>query len=347
MLVATAGQGILRSSDDGATWHRLGLREAIEFDGTVRALAVDPKDPTRVYAGADSGVCVSADGGAHFSRIDSPLNDLTVWSLAIDPQDPATIYAGTGAPSRCRLYATHDRGATWEAIGPEIPEFCAGVNRPRLLTIAVDPANSEDVWFGVEEGGAYHSRDRGATFERIDGAGRDVRISDIHAISLLRAKDGAKTVLLLTVNSVYRSFDDGATWEERASRERFDGMYYTRTVQSLAGNPDAVLLAIGDGTPGTRTMLYRSVDRGGTWTPAKLAQLPNSTFWAFAVHPSNASFVLAGTKYGHLYRSTDAGCTWTREWREFSEITSVAWTPAVAPLVAHAKSDSTPERMLA
>ena len=31
-MVATAGQGILRSNDDGRTWHRLGLKEAIEFD---------------------------------------------------------------------------------------------------------------------------------------------------------------------------------------------------------------------------------------------------------------------------------------------------------------------------
>jgi hypothetical protein len=345
ILVGTAGQGILRSSDDGATWHRLGLREAIEFDGIVRALAVDPADPMRVYAGADSGLCVSEDGGAHFRRVESPLNDLTVWSLAVDPNDGRTIYAGTGAPSRCRLYVTRDRGVTWSPVGPEFPEFCAGVNRPRLLTIAVDPGDSAAVWFGVEEGGAYRSRDGARTFERIDGADRDVRISDIHAISVLRAIDGAKTVLLLTVNSVYRSFDDGATWEERPSRERFDGMYYTRTVQALAGDPDRLLLAIGDGTPGTRTMVYRSVDRGATWAPAQLQTAPNSTFWAFAVHPADASFVLAGTKYGHLYRSADAGCTWTKEWREFSEITSVAWTPAVASLVAHAKSDATPERV--
>ena len=53
IMVATAGQGILRSNDAGKTWHRLGLKEAIEFDGTVRALAVDPCRPERVYAGAD------------------------------------------------------------------------------------------------------------------------------------------------------------------------------------------------------------------------------------------------------------------------------------------------------
>ena len=74
ILVATAGQGILRSVDNGASWHRLGLKEAIEFDGTVRALAVDPADPQRVLAGADVGLCLSTDGGAHFSRVSSPMD---------------------------------------------------------------------------------------------------------------------------------------------------------------------------------------------------------------------------------------------------------------------------------
>ncbi|WP_416359545.1 WD40/YVTN/BNR-like repeat-containing protein, partial [Achromobacter insolitus] len=87
ILVGTAGQGILRSVDDGATWHRLGLKEAIEFDGTVRSLAVDPADPRRVFAGADAGMCISTDGGAHFSRVDSPMNGMTVWAIAIDAKD--------------------------------------------------------------------------------------------------------------------------------------------------------------------------------------------------------------------------------------------------------------------
>ena len=158
VLVATAGQGILRSNDDGKTWHRLGLAEPIEFDGIVRALAVDPATPSRVYAGADSGLCISDDGGAHWFRPENLLNGQTVWSIAIDPANPAVLYAGTGAPSRAALYKSSDAGATWERTAPEFPEFCSGVNRPRLLTICVDPDDSRNVWYGVEEGGAWRSR---------------------------------------------------------------------------------------------------------------------------------------------------------------------------------------------
>jgi photosystem II stability/assembly factor-like uncharacterized protein len=114
-------------------------------------------------------------------------------------------------------------------------------------------------------------------------------------------------------------------------------MYYTRTI---AVDPEGkrLLLAIGDGTPGTRSTIYRSDDRGLTWVPAIAHTAPNSCVWAFAGHPTDGNLVFAGTKYGHLLRSQDGGLSWHKEWREFSEITSLAWTPFVAPVTAHPQS---------
>jgi photosystem II stability/assembly factor-like uncharacterized protein len=328
----------LRSNDDGDTWHRLGLEEAIEFDGTVRSMAVAPDDPWRVYAGADSGFCISEDGGAHFRRAEGSIVGMTVWSIAVDPVDPKIVYAGTGAPSRAALFKSEDRGESWRRLPPEIPEFCAGVNRPRLLALCVDPDDHDDVWFGVEEGGAWRSPDAGETWTRIDGERDGVRSSDIHAISILPAgPSDPKTIFVLSVNTAYRSTDDGATWTGRPSRERFDGLYYTRTVFPL-GQTNGVLLAVGDGTPGRTTRIYRSRDRGDTWKESRLDAAPNSTVWAFGAHTSEPALVFAGTKYGDLFRSMDAGATWKKEWRSFSEITAVAWTPVKAPLVAHAQS---------
>jgi photosystem II stability/assembly factor-like uncharacterized protein len=337
ILVGTAGQGILRSVDDGATWHRLGLKEAIEFDGVVRSLAVHPTDPSHVLAGADAGLCLSTDGGAHFSLIDSPMNGMTVWSIAVDPSNPSYIYAGTGAPSRAVMFRSVDGGKRWERLAPEIPEFCRGVNRPRILTICVDPADGAQVWFGVEEGGAWRSSDHGATWKRVDDEAA-ISNPDIHAIAILPpGKAQPRAIFVLTVNSVFTSVDDGKAWDGVASKSRFDGMYYTRTVQPVAGG-EALMLAIGDGTPGTRSKLYRSVDRGATWTAALLHTAPNSTFWTFGVHAADPKLVFAGTKYGNLFRSTDGGASWFKEWRDFSEITAIAWTPFQAPVQAHPQS---------
>ncbi len=339
ILVATAGQGILRSNDEGATWHRLGLKESIEFDGTVRALAVDPSDPARIYAGADSGLSISTDGGVHWRRADGVLSGQTVWSIAVDPADPRVLFAGTGAPSRAAIYRSRDAGETWTRLAPEIPEFCAGVHRPRLLTICIDPSDSRQVWFGVEEGGAWRSRDGGEQWERLaEGTPQTIRNADIHAVSVLPATPHApKTTLVLTVNSVHRSTDDGASWQGELSRERFEGLYYTRTVQALPGS-DTLLLAMGDGTPGRRTRIYRSTDRAQSWQESRIDTPPNSTVWAFGTHAARPGLVFAGTKYGDLYRSDDGGLRWHKEWRVFSEITAVAWTPMKAALVAHPQS---------
>lgn len=339
ILVGTAGQGILRSADNGTSWHRLGLKEAIEFDGVVRSLLVDPSEPARIYAGADCGLCVSDDGGTHFRRIESPMNGLTVWALAVDASDPKVIYAGTGAPSRAAMYRSQDGGLSWSRLSPEIPEFCGGVNRPRILSICIDPDDPAQVWFGVEEGGAWHSRDRGQTWAREDGPDSAISNHDIHDITILPAHGATeKTVLVLTVNTVYTRFTNDGSWSGVPSRSRFDDMYYTRMVVSVPDSPDTLLIAIGDGTPGTRTKIYRSENRGLDWQDTVLYTPPNSTFWAFGQHEADPDLIFAGTKYGHLFRSVDGGRSWHKEWREFSEITSIAWTPYAADIRPHPKS---------
>jgi len=282
---------------------------------------------------------ISDDGGAHWRLAAGAIAGMTVWAIAIDPNDPSVLYAGTGAPSRSALFKSVDAGETWVRLPPEMPEFCQGVNRPRMLTICVDPDDSRHVWFGVEEGGVWRSRDGGQTFERLDAPRNPIRSSDIHAITILPATATAKkTTIVLTVNAVYVSDDDGETWDGKLSKQRFDGLYYTRTVMPVPASDTELLMAIGDGTPGSRTRLYRSTDRGHNWVETQLDTAPNSTFWALGGHAADPKQIFAGTKYGDLFRSKDGGLTWQKEWREFSEITAVAWTPVAAPLVAHAQS---------
>ncbi len=331
VLVATAGQGVLRSSDDGVTWYRIPLGQDVEFDAVVRCLAVHPADPGVVFAGADIGLARSGDAGVTWSRVSSPFDGMQVWSIAIDPADPDSMLAGTGAPSRAAVFRTVDGGISWDRLPPEIPERCAGVSRPRILTIAWDQADGTSAWFGIEEGGLWRSRDRGTTWERTDGTPKSlpegVTNSDIHCVTIL---DGPpKTIVCAVVNALFVSQDDGVTWTRTDTRAVW-GIYYTRLVTRLPGS-DALLLGIGDGTPGTRTRIFRSDDLARTWTEATLDVPANSTVWAFGTHAADPDLVFAGTKYGHLFRSADGGRSFAKQWREFPEITDVAWTPAIAP----------------
>ena len=328
ILVSTAGQGVLRSNDDGKTWNRIPLDQGLEFDAVVRTLAVHPDRPEVIFAGADAGLGRSDDAGTRWVRVDSPFNDQQVWAIAIDPLDADSMLVGTGAPSRAAMYRTTDGGATWDRLPPELPERCAGVSKPRILTATYDEFDRQSVWFGVEEGGLWRSRNRGDDWERLDDADLPdgVTNSDIHCIVVLEGPP--KTLVCIVVNAIFVSTDDGATWTRTGTKSTW-GIYYTRLVARIPGT-NSILLGIGDATPGTTTRIFRSDDLATTWTESSLDVPATSTVWAFATHPADADLIFAGTKYGNLYRSTDGGRSFTREWRDFPEITDVAWTPAVA-----------------
>jgi photosystem II stability/assembly factor-like uncharacterized protein len=87
--------GVLKSTDGGTTWSDVttGLTNR-----DIRALAIDPRTPTTLYAGTyGGGVFKSTDGGGTWSDLNIGLTDLDVNILAVDPQTPATVYAVTRA----------------------------------------------------------------------------------------------------------------------------------------------------------------------------------------------------------------------------------------------------------
>src|SRR5437870_6414209 len=79
-----------------------GVTEAnVSLAGSgARCVAVDPRDPDRVYVGTfDDGVYVTADGGATWRASESGLEDRRVLSLAAsgahEVGEVSVAYAGT------------------------------------------------------------------------------------------------------------------------------------------------------------------------------------------------------------------------------------------------------------
>jgi photosystem II stability/assembly factor-like uncharacterized protein len=319
VLVGTIGQGVMMSGDDGATWSRASVGAGMHSDCIVRTLVADPNRPETVYAGTDAGIYQSENGGAKWRLLDTPMSGSVVWAIAIDRSDPKTMFAGTGTPSTPRIYRSGDSGKSWQQCSMEIADTCPAVGIPRPTALVIDPTNSKNIWVGLEVDGVRHSTDGGETWSKLNGA---IANPDVHSMAV--AAGPPKTVFTVVNNDVWRSTDDGQTWQSARARETFP-WHYPRNIAVKANDPKTVFVAIGDATPGRIGTIMRSRDAGASWESLAFPVQPNSAMWYITNPASDPDLMFAATRYGYLYRSDDAGDSWRKLWREFSEVSSILW----------------------
>jgi photosystem II stability/assembly factor-like uncharacterized protein len=105
----------------------------------VNALAIDPKSPMTVYAGAGGAVYKSSNGGANWSILYAALTKIKeVHSLAIDPQSPTTVYVG----SDLGVYKSSNGGDSWSALDTGLTNIVVGA-------LAIDPQTPTTVYAGT------------------------------------------------------------------------------------------------------------------------------------------------------------------------------------------------------
>ena len=321
ILVGTVGQGVIRSADNGENWQRVGINAGLHSDALVRCIANHPDRPELLFLGTEKGLYQSENAGQSWQYVDSPLRDYCVWSLAIDPTDSSIMYAGTGTPNPATIFRSTDAGKTWEQRPVEVAAECPAVGVPRVTGIAIDPENHRDIWVGFEVDGVRRSTDGGDTWHKLNGA---IPNLDVHNVAV--AAGPPKTVVVVVNDDVYTSDDGGANWRSVGVRQNFP-LTYPRGILVQPGSPQNIFLTLGDTTPGRTGTIMRSKDTGKTWEELTLPVQPNTAMWVLNSPPSSPNTILAGSRYGYLYRSDDGGDTWVKLWREVSEISSVLCVP--------------------
>lgn len=279
------------STDDGATF------SATPFDWTaVEALAIVGN--TRLVLSWLDGSAISDDRGASWTNASSGIVDAGMSVLTVDPACPHRVITA----SRCSggLLTSTDWGNDWHHVDSYFHY---------VMSVHFDPQDPSTVW-AVSDDVLKVSHDAGETWATTH--------QQYHFHALAIDPEDSDTLLLGSVGSgeeadstmnVYRSTDGGVTWQTSSTGlPRSEASAHT--LLHWPGNPDVVLLGTYKGEDfshfsGNGIGLYRSTDRGLTWSATSLPAVDIA--WITAAGDS----AIATTEDG-LYRSTDEGATWTK-----------------------------------
>src|SRR6478672_10240516 len=113
---------------------------------TVRSLAIDPKDPDRIFLGTSAGnLYLSVDKGASWSRFPRPggTAEMVLDHIVIDPTEPRNmLVAAWNAQlpnSDGDLYRSNDGGKTWEIVadlhGKSLRALSMAPSNPKILVV--------------------------------------------------------------------------------------------------------------------------------------------------------------------------------------------------------------------
>ncbi|MFN0122579.1 MAG: WD40/YVTN/BNR-like repeat-containing protein [Blastocatellia bacterium] len=318
----STGDGLYKSTDGGKTWRHMGLRNAQQIGG----LAVDPKNPNRVFAAAlghpygpneERGVYRSLDGGATWKRVLYKDQDTGAIQVEIDPLNPNIVYAdlwqarqgpwenGAWQGPGSGLYKSIDGGETWKPLTNGLPTFAQGLGRigfglsrsnPKIIYATVD-ANPEFA-------GIYRSDDAGLSWRRTSG---DQRLwgrgSDFAEI---RPHPKNPDIVFAANIASYQSTDGGKTWVSLKGAPGGDD-YHRIWINPL--HPDVMLFATDQGATIT-------VNGGETWSSwynqatAQFYHVSTDNRWPYWVYggqqESGSAAVISRGDYGAI--------TW-RDWR--------------------------------
>lgn len=113
LYAGTAGAGVLRSIDEGRTWTPASAASGANPPvRTVLALAMDPSARQTLYAGTDTGLAKSADGGTTWAALPYPGENAV--AVAVSPADPRVILAVASVRGKGGLvYRGEDGGLTY------------------------------------------------------------------------------------------------------------------------------------------------------------------------------------------------------------------------------------------
>ncbi len=299
-VFVTAQGGVLRSTDNGASWESSNVGLSCPSGRLVTS-------GSDLFVCSDEGFFRSTDVGERWHLVNVPFGHARVACIA---KQGTTLFA-TGALGE--FFRSADNGLNWSVVNADLP-----IHLPDWRDPMPYPVNRKSLtfagsrifyscfgprWETPRDGSILCSTDGGVSWSE-----GETGLSD-RGITAVVARD---TILFASSlqGGVFRSTDYGPHWSAVNS-----GLTDT-AITALAVNAERGLIFASTSTQG----VFVSQDNGNSWTPCHEG-ISSSYIKDLAVRGTT---VLAGT-WG-LFRSGNDGTSWT----QVPAFSSSAWFDAIA-----------------
>lgn len=233
-----------KSTDGGKSW-RL-VKDGMIDDSDVFAINIDPRNADHIIASACSGIYESVNGGEKWAKIQGiPAQSRRTRDILQHPGVAGTVYAGTTEG----FWMSTNGGKTWLLTTPRNVE---------VNSIAVHPAEPSRVFIGTNNFGVLVSNDGGKNFTPTNES-----FTSRFTYSVTPDATEPGRLYAITQNTAssggffFFSSDGGTTWQQ------------TKSLDINRVSPFALLQDRVDPNKlylGTNLGVFRSLDRGVTWT---------------------------------------------------------------------------------
>jgi len=317
------------------------LCNPIANGASIPSVAFDPRN-RRMLAGKTSffwgtGVVSSDDLGTTWTEPEAPnlkfpadvdASIKQAWQITpASDAEPNVVYVGVEPAA---LFRSADGGQSFELVRglwdhPHRPTWQPGGGGLCLHTIVLDKRDPRQLTVAISTGGVYKSDDGGQSWRpsntgiRAEFMPEDQRFPEYGQCVHKVARDAQKpdTLFLQNHGGIYRSDDNGSTWQDIGSGVPSDFGFPMVAHPHKSGTAYVIPngSAFNRWTPEAKCRVYRTSDGGASWQgltsglPQKDAYLTvlRDAFTSDLHDPAGLYF---GTRSGELYASTDDGETW-------------------------------------
>jgi photosystem II stability/assembly factor-like uncharacterized protein len=283
-------------------WRELG---PAVMGGRVDDIAVVEKNPDVVFvATASGGIWRTTDGAITWKPVFEHVGPMSIGAVAVSQTDPSLVWAGTGEPNNrntsswgAGVYKSTDGGDTWTAMGL--------ADTHHIGQIEIDPRNSNVVyvaalghlWGANAERGLYKTVDGGKTWTRVLSINDDTGVVDVkldpqspdivYAAAFQRRRAAYGYNGGGPGSALYKSSDGGATWKKLTAGLPYANGGDTGRIGIAVYRRDPRIVYAEVDYQKAGGGLFRSDDRGETWTKVSSVNPAPPYFSRFWIDPNN------------------------------------------------------------